>query len=1480
MRTLRSTILIAIVASCLTGPMLAQPVVVDTAVAGLWHFDETSGQAAADASPYHNNATVYGTTIVPGWYGNARSFNVSGSYVMVTNPANPAFNLPAGQSFSIDVRFKTTQNDTGEIIRRGLAPFPGFAIRILQGRIQGIIGDRDDIGLPSMLLRITSANYYNDGNWHHVRLTRDCVLHKLFLFVDDVEAATPLTDTYTLPLTSDRPLMIGRWENMDYPTYFRGVIDEVRISRSASTAGTQFEVPLTITDGIQSRILYFGLNSGMSRCVSSSDGVNGHYEGELPPFPPAGAFESRFVWFAAGSDPGCFGQGTPYDYRPVISSTQIDTFRVNSQPGIGSAISVSWATADIIAHWNGPVRLISMDNSINVDMRLVNHADLATASAPQFRIFAYGGGAAPGHFSPDPIPPMDFGTVPQGTTAHQNLSVTNTGTGPLTIAGVSSNNGEFTVSPSSAVVPAGSNQIFDIAFVPTSTGVQSGQVSFTHYGTNGPTTSLTVTGTGTGAAPAVEVPMTATMEGSNHLLYFGVAPGMTRCLNPADIVNGHAEGELPPFPPSGVPEIRFVYFSTGGDIDCFGQGTMNDYRPYLNASQRDTFKLKEQAGVSFTGTLSWPANMAAYFISAVLKYTGTAGPVTIDMLTTSSLDMADLMSNADPSTMTIYTQGPRLPRGIFAPDPIPSYGFGNVTTGNIAHHNFTVTNTGTFALNITGVASSNPLFSITPTTATIAIGGSQVFDMTFSPTAIGAQSGNITFTHDGSNGPTAVMAVGGTGAGPLTATPDPVAFGTVFILASASQNLTITNGSGAAFDVTGITLSTQFTLAGSPTFPVTIPGGGNAVFQIVYAPISLGAVSGATAVVSHTATGTPLTVGLTGTGVTAFAVAPAGPLAFGNVVVGDVSAAQNLTVTNASTGAMSVSAAAPAEYAVTPIGPISIPGGGNQVFAVTFVPTAIGAAAGNIVFTHTGGGSPAAVAANGLGVSQFSAEPSSLSFGSVVEVPPGTPVTLPVTVTNNATSASLVITGATIGDAYYSVAPTLATIPAGGNQVFNITFTPGPQYGPHNTTLTFAYVGGPSTVAITGAAQPGNSPKYVTITGDSVVKWAGSYYERPAVPWSTSHPSVPNWVNLLQQIVVRGGFAPNTPESDVKGGMVVGTSFMAQYGSGYLPARIERDTAWVRLTGWNSTRSLGYSYQQIQNTLLNNIRGTVYRHEQFIRGLDSTKNPGDPHRISLKSEQIGVFPRVSKNQLFAEQVALKINIVASAMGYTNGGITAGSPHFDQLVLNLPGNALHGMSVGSAAAAVDSFLTFWKEHRTQLIDAYTALYEINRAFPTSVSNYDTASWKAGTFRIGGTVGINAVPFLGSPSTPSSPNEIPETNTLAESGISNGDMGYDPNSDEMQPLLMKMRQNYPNPFNPSTTLNFMLYTDATITLRVYNLLGQVVATLLQDEQVNAGPQTINFDASRLSSGVYYYGVAGQDLETGASIRTTMGKMLLVK
>ncbi|MGD0591782.1 MAG: T9SS type A sorting domain-containing protein [Bacteroidota bacterium] len=94
----------------------------------------------------------------------------------------------------------------------------------------------------------------------------------------------------------------------------------------------------------------------------------------------------------------------------------------------------------------------------------------------------------------------------------------------------------------------------------------------------------------------------------------------------------------------------------------------------------------------------------------------------------------------------------------------------------------------------------------------------------------------------------------------------------------------------------------------------------------------------------------------------------------------------------------------------------------------------------------------------------------------------------------------------------------------------------------------------------------------------------------------------------------------------------------------------------------------------------------------------------------------------------------------------------------------------------------------------------------------------------------------------------------------------------------PTQYSLQQNYPNPFNPTTTIEFELPKNAMVVLKVYDLLGREVRTLV-DEKVEAGFHTTKFDASRLASGVYFTRMFVQP-QDGSNPFVQVRKMLMLK
>ncbi len=100
------------------------------------------------------------------------------------------------------------------------------------------------------------------------------------------------------------------------------------------------------------------------------------------------------------------------------------------------------------------------------------------------------------------------------------------------------------------------------------------------------------------------------------------------------------------------------------------------------------------------------------------------------------------------------------------------------------------------------------------------------------------------------------------------------------------------------------------------------------------------------------------------------------------------------------------------------------------------------------------------------------------------------------------------------------------------------------------------------------------------------------------------------------------------------------------------------------------------------------------------------------------------------------------------------------------------------------------------------------------------------------------------------------------------------------DVTEPKDFTLYQNYPNPFNPTTTIKFALPVDSKVKINIYNSLGQLVETLV-DKEMESGYHEIDFDASRLASGVYLYQLQAGDPSTSSRQSFILvKKMILIK
>ncbi|MBI5020751.1 MAG: VCBS repeat-containing protein [Ignavibacteriales bacterium] len=376
----------------------------------------------------------------------------------------------------------------------------------------------------------------------------------------------------------------------------------------------------------------------------------------------------------------------------------------------------------------------------------------------------------------------------------------------------------------------------------------------------------------------------------------------------------------------------------------------------------------------------------------------------------------------------------------------------------------------------------------------------------------------------------------------------------------------------------------------------------------------------------------------------------------------------------------------------------------------------------------------------------------------------------------------------------------------------------------------------------------------------------------------------PNWTNLLEEVVVQGGFQPGATESDEGGGLRVGISHIYEASPGkWKPIKDSAKVrAWVVVRGWDPKKNAGKNWGTIQKTL----RNKTYLHTGLARGFDSTGTPGSLKRKFMKGELKGLDPKKTPNSLFAELVALKFNIAASQLGKTPLG-------FGELEYRDDTSIFDGKSILDISEVADSAMTYYSQENPLYNDGshqgvnpfyedlYQTVHNINHAF---IGPLDTASFETGaTLTVNGVVDLATVPFLKFPDGAVALTQLRPTTTETSSD-------YESASDELDqvdvadmPVAAKIFQNYPNPFNPTTTISFVIRNNSLVTLKVFNMLGQEVASFFNNEELNAGSYDNEFNADKLASGIYFYRLTVEEKNadgTKAGSFTEIHKMSLLK
>lgn len=508
---------------------------------------------------------------------------------------------------------------------------------------------------------------------------------------------------------------------------------------------------------------------------------------------------------------------------------------------------------------------------------------------------------------------LNFGNVATGSSAAQQISVTDTGSATVHIQSVTISGTGFTVSGlgASSTINASASATVTVNYAPTAAGAASGTLTIVSDASNSPLT-IPVAGTGVQADLLV----------SPSTFAFG------------SIVDGQSKSQ------------NFTITNTGTASLTISQ---------LTASG---------AGYSVSG-LSTPTTLAA---GQSTQFSAVFAPTTAGSLPGS----VSIVSNAPNSPTTVALSGTGVASAVTLSANPTSLAFGNVNAGTNSVKNVTLTNSGNANLTISQITvnAKNVSTSGVSVPLTLTPGQSHSLGVTFAPTAAENVSGNITVsTSQGSN---AVMSVTGTGvqAG-ISLTPASASFGSVTVGSNNSQTIQISNTGNGVLTITQASVTGSGFIINGLTLPLSINPGQSSNFNAEFQPTTAGASNGSISLVSN-ASGSPSVVSLTGTGVaqTLTVSFSANSLSFGNVNTG-TSSTLNETITNTGNASVQVSSITISGTGYSLSGanvPVTLNPSQTLTFGVIFDPSSAGGANGSVIVTSNASGSPKTIALSGTGV--------------------------------------------------------------------------------------------------------------------------------------------------------------------------------------------------------------------------------------------------------------------------------------------------------------------------------------------------------------------------------------------------------------------------------------------------------------------------------------------------------------------------------
>ncbi|MFZ1974498.1 MAG: choice-of-anchor D domain-containing protein [Candidatus Acidiferrales bacterium] len=408
---------------------------------------------------------------------------------------------------------------------------------------------------------------------------------------------------------------------------------------------------------------------------------------------------------------------------------------------------------------------------------------------------------------------LSFGNVTVGQSGTKTVTLTSSGTGIVTISGISVAGTGFTASGPHLPISlsAGQSTTISVLFKPTAKAADSGTVTIKSNAVE-PTMSVALSGTGT------------------------TTPTSALSVSPAS--------------------VAFGTVSVGGEVTKTVQLANTG-----TASVTISGMAVSGSGVSVTG-LAVPASLAAgKDVNLTITYKPSAAGTLAGKIS--------IVSNASDSSLALALSGTATTAASSQLTATPSsIAFGNVVLGTESSQTIRLANSGTATVTVSSLAPSVSTVSVSGLTVplTLAPGKTANFTAAFKPTAASSVSGKITVTSNATDSsmPINLTGTGETAVVQLTASPTSVSFGSATVGSSNAKQVIVKNTGNKSASISSVAVAgTGFSLSGSSTAVVLNPGQSE-TYTVNFDPKSAAADAGTMTVASN-ASGSPMKVPLSGT---------------------------------------------------------------------------------------------------------------------------------------------------------------------------------------------------------------------------------------------------------------------------------------------------------------------------------------------------------------------------------------------------------------------------------------------------------------------------------------------------------------------------------------------------------------------------------------------------------------------------------------